>query len=276
VSEDDAAPQPQSKVSQYDLMYCIRESIFNNRLMFIATTSAAKGAIENEGFQFGQGKSHWALGVASALYQMAYNCSEEEAEEHVKLNIGYCKDDLVNMIKRGMNKRVVCYVADDMEVDFGKHKSHDNEFRELAYFCQTIRPQVAVIIGTMPDLGQIARAWRDLFLFEVKVPFRGYCEIQKLKRWSDFYDPLNPKVKLDYKGEQEFPPASPSLKAWYEPWRVSKQQERLDAWVKKYGEKPAKPEKPRLEFPEGHKLTPSDMGKLRWQKYWDEKRERGE
>lgn len=207
-------------MANYDFMYYVNECQFNNKLMFVAITSSAKGMIEHEGFSFGEGKSNLAMGLSEVLHKQKYpDHSQSEINEMVIQNMGYDDLDVVDMVKRGMDERIQCWVSDDMEVSFGKHKSYDNKFRELAYFMQTIRPYCAVFIGTMPDLGQIASAWRDLFMFEIKVPFRGYCEVQRIKKWSDFRDPLNVKERLEYHGEQEFPIANEELQKWYGPWR---------------------------------------------------------
>jgi hypothetical protein len=211
-----------------------RKSIFENRLVFICVTSAAEGAVESEGLGYGQGKSTFAMGLATILFMEAYGVDFETAEKLVKSNMGYDETAVLDMVTRGRSKRVPVWISDDMEVAFGKHRSHDNQCREIAYFMQTIRPYAGVFIGTMPDLGQIARCWRDLFMFEVKVPFRGYCEIQQIKRWSDFYDPLDPNISLAYAGEQSFPKVSAEMQAWYDVWRDEKVRREQDRIIKKY------------------------------------------
>jgi hypothetical protein len=213
-----------------DFMYYVKECLFHNKLMFVAVTSAAKGMIEHEGFFYGEGKSNLAMGLSEVCHKLQYpNATQEEINRMVEQNMGYDDRDVMNMYVRGMENppstRIPCWISDDMEVSFGKHRSYDNKFRELAYFSQTVRPYVGIFIGTMPDLGQIALAWRDLFMFEIKVPFRGYCEIQKIKRWTDFKDPLDPRARLEYHGEQPFPIANKELQDFYIPWRDQRVKE---------------------------------------------------
>lgn len=204
-----------------DLMEYIKDAVLRNRLIFIIVTSAAKGMIDNQGYFYGQGKSILALGLSDVIWKIMHpDKTQAEIDELVKENTGYFAEDFMGMVKRGMDKgRIACYIADDMEEDYGKHRSYDNALRKLAYFAETIRPYCAVFIGTAPDLGRIALCWREVFMFEIKVPFRGYCEIQKIKRWSDFKDPTNPRARLEYHGEQEFPMARPEMANWYSAWR---------------------------------------------------------
>lgn len=230
------------KGKELDLTYYIREALFHDKLMFVCVTSSAKGMIEGEGFFYGEGKSNLAMGLSETCYKTVYpDKSQEEINELVKMNMGYDDRDVMDMVIRGSQARIACWVSDDMEVCFGKHRSYDNKFRELAYFMQTIRPYLGIFIGTMPDLGQVASAWRELFMFEIKVPFRGYCEIQKIKRWTDFGDPLDPRSRLEYHGEQEFPKANKALQEWYIPWRNQRVMEYHDLLTQKYYPKPKQP-----------------------------------
>ena len=233
---------------QPDFRYYIRESLFNDKLMFVCVTSSAKGMIEGEGFFYGEGKSNLAMGLSETCFKTMYpEKTQEEINDLVKQNMGYDDKDVMDMVVRGNEKRIPCWISDDMEVCFGKHRSYDNKFRELAYFMQTVRPLLGVFVGTMPDLGQLALAWRELFMFEIKVPFRGYCEIQKIKRWTDFADPLDPRSRLEYHGEQDFPKANQALQEWYIPWRQERVMEYHNRLLQRYYPKPK--EQPPLPEP---------------------------
>ena len=89
----------------------------------------------------------------------------------------------------------------------------------------TARPFLAVFISTQPDLSSIAKCWRDVFLIELKIPFRGFFEVHMLDTYSPFRDPLNPRVRLAYKTEGTFPDMEPEDQAWYVPWRKKKAHE---------------------------------------------------
>jgi hypothetical protein len=180
------------------------------------------------------------MGLSEICYKLMYpDLEQSKVNSLVELNMGYDDKDAMDMVRRGKEEgRIPCWINDDMEVSFGKHRSYDNSLREVAYFMQTVRPYVAVFLGTMPDLGQLALCWRELFMFEIKVPFRGYIEIQQIKRWSDFSDPTNPRSRLEYKGEQPFPMANQELQQWYLPWRDKRVMQHHQRLMEKYYPEP--------------------------------------
>ncbi|GAF79933.1 unnamed protein product, partial [marine sediment metagenome] len=207
--------------------------ILSNRMMFIVITSSAEGMIPSEGFKFGEGKSHLAMAISKSIYER--HSPLFDAEEKVKENMGYTKEDVRDMIVRGFDERVLCYVADDFQQWAGKHNSYDKNLRWLTGQLTTKRPNCAIFIATCPDLGELAKCARDLFMFEIKVPVRGYCEIQKIKVKTPFDDPLNPRKRLHYIGETEFPKASPELSEWYDNWREAENKEAfIKGWDERY------------------------------------------
>ena len=218
------------------LMDYIDTCVLSNRMMFIVITSSAEGMIPSEGFKFGEGKSHLAMGMADSVYKR--HKPLEDSEELVKLNMGYNKESVKDMIVRGFDERVLFYIADDFQQWAGKHNSYDKNLRWLTGQLTTKRPYCAVFAATCPDLGELAKCARDLFMFEIKVPVRGYCEIQKIKTKTDFGDPLNPFKRLDYMGEATVPIASPGLAAWYDGWRDKENKEEfINGWDERYNKK---------------------------------------
>lgn len=214
--------------------------ITSNRMMFIVITSSAEGMIPSEGFKFGEGKSNCAIAIADETYKR--HCPLEDSEELVKLNMGYNKESVRDMIVRGFEKRVLVYIADDFQQWAGKHNSYDKNLRWLTGQLTTKRPYCAVFIATCPDLGELAKCARDLFMVEIKIPVRGYCEIQLIKTKTDFGDPLNPFKRLDYMAEATVPLASPGLVKWYEGWRDKENKEEfIRGWDERYNKK--KPDK---------------------------------
>lgn len=187
-------------------------------LIFIAITSAAQGKIKSESLPFGEGKSSLAMGISKRVYK--------GDEEKVKENMGYDEFDIQEMLRKP--RRTHCYISEDMQIAFGKHKSHDSGIKALAGLISAARPYIAIFVGTMPHLGTVAKAWRELFMFEIKVPFRGYYEVQQIKHYSPFDDPYNPRPRLDYKGEAEFPKPTDELEAWYVEWRDQRFKEQME------------------------------------------------
>jgi len=85
-----------------------------------------------------------------------------------------------------------------MQIDFGKHKSHDKDLQELAYFMTLQRTNIAVIIGTASHRNMLQKDFREeLFHFEIFIPKRGTYKIQQLKRWVPFKDSLRQREKLE-------------------------------------------------------------------------------
>lgn len=221
-------------------------------LIFIAVTSAAQGKVPTEGFSFGEGKSSLAMGISKLIYK--------GSEEKIKENMGYDEYDIEELLNR--SKRTLCYISEDMQIAFGKHKSHDPGIRALSGLMSAGRPYCAVFIGTMPHLGSIAKSWRELFMFEIKVPIRGYYEIQQIKHYTPFDDPYNPKPRLDYKGEAEFPKPTPELEEWYVEWRDTRFKEQMK---RIYGTYFKRREEKREQIPESES---SNAGKLLAEARW--------
>jgi hypothetical protein len=115
----------------------------------------------------------------------------------------------------------VFFLYDDMQRTFGKDRSKDNYVRGLRNRATTARTQLAVILATAPDIGELAYPWRYFFNFEIKVPQRGMYEVQRLKKWTDFQNPYQTRVHLEYKGESPtFPKLDSDVEERYRQWRV--------------------------------------------------------
>ncbi|GAG97961.1 unnamed protein product, partial [marine sediment metagenome] len=199
-----------------------RLAVNHDRLICIAVTSRSRGKYANEGLPFGEGKSTLAYHISKAVYQKYGSFGPEKAGQLARENYGYTWEDMDRMFERANDSRVLSYVADDFQAIAGKDVAHDPEVKRKASHLTTARPFLAVFISTQPDLSYIAKCWRDVFIIEIKIPFRGFCEIHMLDTYSPFRDPLNPRVRLAYKTEMNFPDLDEEEKAWYVPWRKNK------------------------------------------------------
>ena len=231
---------PESKLWWY-----LDKAVFENRLAVIAVTSSAQGALRIEGFKFGQGKSQFAMALNRQIHKRAFGLTAEEAEEYVKQTMGYPLKDVRRMLKTGRQKRHPAWLQDDWQIPAGKHMSHDKGLKKLAGILSSSRPYVGVFITTQPDLGDIAKCMRDLYMFEIKIPERGVIEIQMIKTWTKFTDPLNPYKKLEAIDQGEFGLVSPELNEWYTQWRDENFNAELDGWINEYLEEDK--EKPKQE-----------------------------
>jgi len=229
-----------------DIWYYIDKAVYENRLIFIAITSSAQGALPMEGFPFGQGKSDLGMALSRDIYQKRFDLSTEEAEDKVKENMGYPLDDVKKMLRKGRVNRVPCHIQDDWQIPAGKHMSHERKAQKLAGILSSARPYVAVFITTQPDIADIAKCFRDLYMFEIKVPFRGLCEIQMLKTYTDFHNPLFPYQRLVPAGKANISPVSSRLRDWYEGWRDRNFSAEFESWVDEYldDEAPTAADKP--------------------------------
>lgn len=114
-------------------------------------------------------------------------------------------------------------VIDDMQIDFGKHRSHDKALQELAYFMTVQRTEISVVIGTASHRNMLQKDFREeLFHFEIIIPKRGMYEIQQLKRWIPFRDPLRQRERLEPFGVGPFLALPPDQQVWYDGWRAAR------------------------------------------------------
>jgi hypothetical protein len=201
------------------LSQVIDECILNDKLACIAITSSARGKYANEGFMFGMGKSTLAYHLLFQIYKKYHSLGDHVAHELTRLNFGYTWDDMDQMFDRAYDQRVLAYCQDDFQNIAGKHQSWNKEVQKKSDIMTESRPFLALFITTQPDLGKIAKCWREVFMIEIKIPIRGFYEVQLLDTYSPFKDPLNPRVRLAYKSEGDFPDMDKETKRWYIPWR---------------------------------------------------------
>lgn len=186
--------------------------IYENYLMGILVTSAAEGKLPSDGFDYGPGKSTLA-------WQLAYLLLEDW--EKVFDSARYFPWELEYFFLN-QRERAIVYIWDDMQLTVGKDKSKDNYVRGLKNRLTTARPQLAIFIGTSPDIGELAYPFRYFFNFEIKVPRRGLYEVQRLKKWTPFDNPYITKTSLHYRGESEFPAFPPEMEKRYQAWRENR------------------------------------------------------
>lgn len=196
-------------------------------------TSQAEGAIASKGWPYGPGKSTLAGWLLHDLYVEYYGYDDETAWDHVKENFGYSWVQYREILERGMNdRRLGGMVIDDLQHIAGKDKAHNRGVQWTAKTLTTKRPYCAVFLGTCTQLGDLAAAWRSVFLFEFKVYDRGKYEVQYIKTKTRFDDPENPRKLLDIKTvppvHGKFGPLPPEIQKWYTRWR---HENNIDAWL---------------------------------------------
>lgn len=199
-----------------DLKDFVWAATHHDYLLGILVTSQAQAKIKSEGWSFGAGKSTFGL---SYFKQYVWGGNFDKAMEHM---IGF-PHELAPFLKPPTTPGVFC---DDIQLWAGKHKAHDNDVRELAYFLTTQRPHINVIIATCPHRGMLQKDFREeLFSFEIIVPKRGVFEVQRLKRNIPFYNPLDVSERLRYFGEGPFLDLSSAEKKRYLEWRQWRDEE---------------------------------------------------
>jgi len=207
--------------------------IYNDYMIGILITSGSEGKLPSPGLDYGAGKS-------TLMLDLAYLFVDIYGE---KFRVNPCTtrdqkwDKVFSMVmsfpwelekffmtapKRYFGEPIFCLI-DDMQMCFGKDKSHDNYIRSLKNRATTSRTQTAVVIGTAPDIGGLAMAWREFFNFEIKVPQRGHYEVQRLKKWTLFWKPYETQARLVYEGEShDFPAFPKDVQERYDAWREAR------------------------------------------------------
>jgi len=182
-------------------------------MLWILVTSGAEGKLSSEGWDYGVGKSTFALQYMRTI------CYAGNWTPVKKYTIGaywQIKPILDSVTPpRFIN---ACFI-DEMELTLGKHQQHNKEIQELAYYMKTVRPYVKVWFGTAPSRDTLQKDFREMFHFEIIVVKRGLYEVQQLKRWLDFKKPMKLKETLRYSAEFAFFDLLPPEKKWYEAWR---------------------------------------------------------
>ena len=196
--------------------YC-KDSITNNKLTIIAVTSAAEGMIESEGYKYGEGKSTFAIWFNKHLHEQFQ--ALQDPWEAAFQNLGYTWDHLYKAVDEAFEHRKICYVQDDTQLIAGKSHSRNQKVQEWAEWIHTSRPFFAIIIFTCPSIDNLAKSWRDLVDFEIKIPTRGIFEVQQIKTRTIYKDPLNPAKHLKYLEDGTFPALPPKRQKRYTAWR---------------------------------------------------------
>ena len=206
------------------LMSYIEMCIYHDFMMGILITSAAEGKLPSMGMDYGVGKSTLMLDIAYIFVDMYAKCSSPREVWNNVFGMLHSfpwemEDFFLSNPERSFGEPVF-YLCDDMQLAFGKDRSKDKHIRRLKNRMSLARDQVAVIIATAPDIGELAKPWRYFFNFEVKVPTRGAYEVQRLKKWTDFSRPYETQASLKYGGESpEFPILPPKVHTRYRSWR---------------------------------------------------------
>ena len=189
------------------------------KIIFIAITSQVEGKIKSEGLPYGQGKSIFSAILESQIYETFDSFLGLEPYKAVQKNMGYTWEQHVEAVEQANDRRKVCYIMDDLQRIAGKSKSRDPYVQAWAEFFTTARPFFGVVIFTCPNLGDLAKCFRDLVNFEIKIPREGEYEVQWIKAISNFKKPLQPLKLMRYKGEGDIPRAPQWFVNWYTAWR---------------------------------------------------------
>jgi len=189
------------------------------KLIFIAITSRVEGKIKSEGLPYGQGKSLLAGILAAQILKAFDGMLGLTPYENVKENMGYTWVHHIKAVKDANDRRKLVYVMDDLQRIAGKSKSRDPYVQSWAEYFTTARPSFGVVIITCPSVGELAKCFRELINFEMKIPYAGKYEVQFYKDYSNYGKPLEPNKSMKYKGEGIIPRAPQWFVTWYIKWR---------------------------------------------------------
>jgi hypothetical protein len=189
------------------------------KIIFIAITSQVEGKIKSEGLPYGQGKSIFSAILAGQIFEIFDSFLGLEPYKSVQKNMGYTWEQHTQAVEESNERRKVAYIMDDLQRIAGKSKSRDPYVQAWAEFFTTARPFFGVVIFTCPNIGDLAKCFRELINFEIKIPREGEYEVQFLKAISNFRKPLEPMKLMRYKGEGIIPRAPKWFVDWYTAWR---------------------------------------------------------
>jgi len=227
-----------SMLWEYISMACIPGP--TAKIIFIAITSQVEGKIKSEGLPYGQGKSIFAGILGAQVLQRFDGILGLDPYKAVKENMGYTWDQHIEAVEASNKRRKLVYIMDDLQRIAGKSKSRDPYVQSWAEFFTTARPFMGVIIFTCPSIGDLAKCFRELINFEIKIPYAGQYEVQFLKAYSDFSRPLEPLKSMKYRGEGTIPRAPQWFVNWYIDWRKESSFDSFIARIKDGNKKPEK------------------------------------
>jgi hypothetical protein len=210
------------------------------KIIFIAITSKVEGRVKSKGLPFGQGKSILASILAAEIYSKFDNFLGVEPYKTVQENIGYTWDQHTQSVEQANQRRKLVYIADDIQRIAGKSKSRDPYVQRWAEFYTTARPFYGVIIFTCPSIDGLAKCFRDLVNFEIKIPKEGYYEVQFIKEISNYRKAPESLKLMRYKGEGIIPRAPDWYVKWYNDWRKESSYESFIKNIKNSGIKEGK------------------------------------
>ena len=240
----EASPGPLRSI----IMDYIDLAIWRDYLICILITSAAEGALPSMGIDYGVGKSTLMMyipylfvlrygkdgdGKPLATYdqygQLDQILNEQEAWNQVFSMLHTMPWELEDFFYNSPRRyfgQPVFFLYDDMQRTLGKARSRDAYVRTLKERITTSRTQLAVFIGSAPDIGELAYPFRYLFNFEIIVPQRGKFEIQRIKKWKPFWAPYTTQVSMPKQfaskssDNLKFPPLPyPDVQNRYNDWR---------------------------------------------------------
>ena len=210
------------------------------KIIFIAITSQVEGKIKSEGLPYGQGKSIFSAILESQIYEVFDNFLGLEPYKAVQSNMGYTWEQHTQAVEEANERRKVCYIMDDLQRIAGKSKSRDPYVQAWAEFFTTARPFFGVVIFTCPNISDLAKCFRELVNFEIKIPKEGEYEVQWIKAVANFRKPLESLKLMRYKGEGIIPEAPKWFVDWYIGWRKESSFDTFIDRIKNYGSKTKK------------------------------------
>lgn len=210
------------------LLRYVSLAIYGDYLLVLLITSASEGREASIGLDYGLGKSSLMLHIADLFLSMSTRFDGKGKRDiwdfifnTQLITFPWELERLFYTLPVRYPGDPVFVLIDDMQRSFGKDRSKDNYIRSLANRLTTSRQQIAVVIGSAPDISEIAYPFRYKFNFEVKCPQRGKFEIQRLKKWTDFQNPYVTRVsmpKADFSTDA-FPQLEKEFDERYKKWR---------------------------------------------------------
>ena len=225
----------------------VEDAITKDRLVIAGITSNTQATFESEGVPYGAGKSTLAQWLSfkwnhydaetGRYYDMALDVNDMANWQIVRDRMYYYPSKLLRGLKGAATGddgkkdpyRINAAIWDDVQWSAGARAGLPVALEELKSDLTVDRPEIALLILTMPNVADIASVMRGLVQFELIVYARGYFEIQKTTYRKNFRNPKKDLITLDFvsgqdpldRNEPDFYDLPQGQRTWYVDWRAT-------------------------------------------------------
>jgi hypothetical protein len=196
----------------------LTEAIRHDYLMFVLVTSHTQGKLKSVNFPFGVGKTTLTMWLSYVFSGIKTGDGIKYSWDEVFANMVYNPIAALKLVRPGTPRRPFG-LWDDVQLTAPAERQVPPPILRFASYVTTTRKQIGVFFMTAPNMREIAAPLRRLITFELIVPERGKYEVQQIKCYKNFRNPLMDTTKLEYVEEGGFPKLPKVIEEKYDAWR---------------------------------------------------------